>query len=71
MLVKNWVSLLYCQSYADFDSKSFHSDNYVYYDLNWWFAYDIIKNMIMQIMIHLLQILICPVRQYNVSLYPI
>ena len=28
----------------------------------WWFAYDVIKNMIMQIMIDLSQILIWPIR---------
>ena len=30
--------------------------------LYWWFAYDVIKNMIMQIMINLPQILIWPIR---------
>ena len=29
---------------------------------NWWFAYDVIKNTIMQIMINLFQILIRPIR---------
>ena len=33
-----------------------------------WFAYDVIKNLIMQIMINLLQILIQPIRLYNVPL---
>ena len=28
----------------------------------WWFAYDVIKNMIMQVMIDLSQILIWPIR---------
>ena len=37
----------------------------------WWFAYDVIKNMTMPIMINFSQILIWPVRPYNVSLYQI
>ena len=41
--------------------------NYVY----WWFAYDVIKNMIMQIMINLLQILMWTIRPYDMSLYQI
>ena len=36
---------------------------------NWWLAYDVIKNMTMQIMINLPQILLWPIRPYNVSLY--
>ena len=35
------------------------------------FAYDVIKNMIMQIMINFPKIWICPIRPYNVSLYRI
>ena len=35
MLVKNWVSMLYCVCYADFVSANpFQSDNYVYFALN-------------------------------------
>ena len=34
----------------------------------WSFAHDVIKNMIMQIMINLLQIVVWPLRLYNVSL---
>ena len=33
----------------------------------WWFAYDVIKNMIMQITINLPQIFIWPIKAYNVS----
>ena len=36
-----------------------------------WFAYDVIKNMIMQTMINLVQILIWTTRLYNASLYQI
>ena len=37
----------------------------------WWFACDVIKNMTMPIMINFSQVLIWPVRPYNVSLYQI
>ena len=56
----------------------FHQENFevVYFKIStnsnyWWFAYDVIKNMIMQIMINLPKILIWPIRPYNVSLYQI
>ena len=35
----------------------------------WWFAYDVIRNMTMQIMTNLPQILLWPVRPYSASLY--
>ena len=35
----------------------------------WWFAYDVINSMIMQILIDLSQILIWPIRSQNVSPY--
>ena len=34
---------------------------------NWWFTYDVIKNMMTQIMINFFQIIVWPVRPYNVS----
>ena len=37
----------------------------------WWFTYEAIKNVIMQIMINLLPILIWPIRLYNMPLYQI
>ena len=36
-----------------------------------WFAYNVIKSMIMQIMTNLPQILVWPIRPQNVSLYRI
>ena len=37
--------------------------------VNWWFAYDVIKNMTMEVMINWPQILIWPVGPYHLSLY--
>ena len=39
--------------------------------LYWWFSYDVIKNMIIQIIINVLQILVWAIRRYNVPLYEI
>ena len=37
----------------------------------WWFTYDVIKNMIMQIIMNLPQILVWDIKPYNVPLYDI
>ena len=66
-----WIAFLSCSYVAGYDSGypyKLYADRPCIY---WWFECGVIKNMILQIMIDLSQILVWSIRPQNVSLYQI